>query len=108
MPDVLDDYRELTVTLVSPLPGVPSMTIVSVDAPTSVEGGKTFELKINWENNGDAGTAWRRIIDLDTNQEILSRDTWSVAKGDSGTITVSLTMPSDRNLRLRVEVGHVE
>lgn len=106
---MLDDFREFTVSLyVPPKPGYPKISIVSVDAPSSVEAGKTFQLSINWKNDGDAGTAWRRILDLDTGAEVLTRATWTVTAGQTGTITVSLTMPSDRSLKLRVEVGHAE
>lgn len=105
---VLDDYREFTVTLyVPPKPGYPKITIVSVDAPSTVETGKTFTLTISWRNDGDAGTAWYRIIDLDTGTDVLTKTSWSVAKGESGSKSVSVTMPA-RSLRLRIETGHVE
>jgi len=107
-PDVLDDYREFSVSLyVPPVPGYPKLSIVSVDVPASVEAGKSFTLTLSWKNNADAGTAWRRIVDLDTGGEVLTRATWSVSAGQIGTITVSITMPN-RTLRLRLEVGHVE
>ena len=104
----VDDYREFTVTLyVPPVPGYPKIVIVSVNAPSTVQQGETFTVTMNWRNDGDAGTAWYRILDLDTNEEVLPRTTWSVAEGESGSKTVSITMPA-RNLRLRLETGHVE
>ncbi len=107
-PDVLDDYREFKVSLyVAPKPGYPKMSIISVDVPSTVEAGKSFTLTLSWSNLGDAGTAWWRIADLDTGTEVLPRTTWPVAAGESGTKAASITMPN-RNLNLRLELGHVE
>ncbi|MEM2386110.1 MAG: hypothetical protein QXO67_03915 [Candidatus Bathyarchaeia archaeon] len=107
-PDVLDDYREFTVSLyVPPKPGYPKIVIVSVDAPSTVQAGQSFNVTVKWRNDGDAGTAWYRITDLDAGVEVLPRTEWTVAKGESGSKTVSMTMPN-RSLRLRVEFGHVE
>jgi len=108
MVDVLDQYKEFTVELYTPpKPGYPKMSIVSVDAPSTAEAGKSFTLTVNWSNLGDAGTAWWRITDLDTGTEVLARTTWTVSVGETGSKAASITMPS-RSLRLRIELGHVE
>jgi hypothetical protein len=110
--DVLDDSRQFTVQLyVPPKPGYPKITIVSVDVPSTAEAGKSFTLTVNWKNDGDAGTAWWRIVDLDTGTEILPKSTWTVTKApdpaSSGAKSASITMPN-RTLNIRVELGHVE
>jgi hypothetical protein len=105
---IVDDYREFTVTLyAAPVPGYPKLSIVSVNVPSSVEAGKGFTLTLNWKNLGDAGTGWWRIVDLDTGTEVLARSAWSVSAAETGMKSASITMPN-RNLRLRIEIGHTE
>ncbi|RLI83304.1 hypothetical protein DRP04_01865 [Archaeoglobales archaeon] len=105
-PDVLDDYREITISLAEVV-GYPKMVITNIDYPSSVAAGQTFNITVYYTNEGEAGTAWIRVVDLDTGEEVVPRQTFSIDAGKSGGISISFTMP-DRNVRLRIELGHVE
>jgi len=105
-PDILDDYREITITLAVPT-AYPKMVITNIDYPSSVVADQSFDITVYYRNDGEAGTAWIRAIDLDTNEEVVPRQTFSVEAGRSGSISISFTMP-DRDVRLRIELGHVE
>ena len=107
--EVIDDSKEITIELAvaPPIVGYPKVVITNIDYPSSVEAGKSFDITIYWRNEGESGTAWLRVIDLDTGEEIVSRQTWSVTAGEEGSKIITFTMPS-RNVRLRVEMGHVE
>jgi hypothetical protein len=61
---------------------------------------------VDWRNDGEAGTAWTRLLDLDTNVEAVPRTEFKVEKGQMGTLKFSIVMPA-KNYRLRLEVGHV-
>jgi hypothetical protein len=105
--EVIDDYREFTVSVYMPAPEYPIMVITGVEAPSAANPGDQIEIVVNWRNDGEAGTAWYRILDIDSGTDILPKTTWAVSKGESGSKVVSMTMPS-RSIKLRVEIGHVE
>jgi hypothetical protein len=90
-----------------PAVGYPKMVIVNVSAPAQASEGETFAVTADWRNDGEAGTAWTRLIDLDTNTEVSPRTEFQVGKGQTGTVKQSVIMPA-RSFKLRFEIGHVE
>jgi len=106
-PEVLDDYRDITISLAVPPPGYPSMVITDVSYPTSVQAGNSFDVTVYWRNDGEDGTAWIKVIDLDTGDVLVPTQTWNVTAGETGTKIVSFVMPN-RDVHLRIELGHVE
>jgi len=106
-PEVLDDYREITISLAPAPPGYPSMVIVNIDYPTSVQAGQNFDVIVYWRNDGESGTAWIKAVDVDTSDVLVPVQTWSVEAGESGSKVITFTMPN-RDVRLRIELGHVE
>jgi hypothetical protein len=90
-----------------PAVGYPKMVIVNLSAPTQASEGETFEVVADWRNDGEAGTAWTRLIDLDTNTEVSPRTEFQVSKGQTGTVKQSVIMPA-HSFKLRFEIGHVE
>jgi len=85
----------------------PKLTIINVTAPSTASANETLEIKADWKNDGEAGTAWTRLIDLDTNEEVSPRTEFHVDKAQTGTVTHTVVMPN-KDLKLRLEVGHVE
>jgi hypothetical protein len=90
-----------------PAVGYPKMVIVNLSAPTQASEGETFEVTLDWRNDGEAGKAYTRIIDLETGFEVSPRTEFDVAANQQGTLKYSIKM-GDKSLKLRLELGHVE
>ncbi|MEM2386108.1 MAG: cohesin domain-containing protein [Candidatus Bathyarchaeia archaeon] len=86
-------------------PAYPKLVLVNVSAPSQASSGEAFEVNADWRNEGEAGTAYTRLIDLDTGAEILRRE-FSVDRGETGVLKFTVIMPS-KDFRLRLEVGHL-
>jgi hypothetical protein len=90
-----------------PAVGYPKMVIVNVSAPAQASEGETFEVSADWRNDGEAGKAYTRIVDLETGLEVSPRTEFNVAANQQGTNRYSIKM-GNKNLRLRLELGHIE
>lgn len=102
------DHTLLAVFSVAPPPAYPKLTIVNITPPTvPMPAGQTFDFLTDWRNDAEAGTAWTRLIDLATSTELSPKTEFQVGKEQTGTIKHTVTMPN-KDLRLRVEIGHVE
>jgi len=64
-------------------------------------------VEVDWKNEGESGVVWTRLIDTETNVELVERTRWRTSSGDVGTLTLEFLMPN-KTLRARVEVGHEE
>jgi hypothetical protein len=92
---------------VPPAVGYPKMVIVNVSAPTQASEGETFEVTVDWRNDGETGKAYTRIIDLETGLDVSPRTEFDVAKNQEGETKYLILMPN-KSLKLRLELGHVE
>jgi len=102
--DVLDASRDITVAL-SPYPLI---AIVSVTAPSSARPGTTINISGTFKNNGGWGVFWFRMYDIDTQTDYIPRITQTIAAGETGSFTKDILMPTNRDLHVRIEIGHVE
>ena len=89
------------------VPAYPKIRIVDVRAPTEAYYGDIVRVEVDWENEGNSGVAWTRLVDTETNAELVERTRWQTSSGDVGTLTLEFLMPN-KTLRARVEVGHEE
>ena len=89
------------------VPVYPKIRIIDVRAPTEAHHGDVVRVEVDWENEGESGIAWTRLVDVETNAELVERTTWQTSKGDVGMLTLEFLMPN-KTLRARVEVGHEE
>jgi len=85
----------------------PKITITNLTVPQTASANESFDVVVDWRNDGEGGIAWTRLLDLDANAELTPRTEFQVSKGQTGTIKNTVVMPN-KNLRLRLEVGHVE
>jgi len=85
----------------------PKIRIVDVRAPTEAYYGEVVRVEVDWENQGESGVAWIRLVDMETNVELVERTRWQTFSEDTGTLTLEFLMPN-KNLKARVEVGHEE
>jgi hypothetical protein len=90
-----------------PAVGYPKMVIVNVSAPTQASEGESFEVTLDWRNDGEAGKAYTRIIDLETGLEVSPRTEFNVAANQQGTNKYSIKM-ANKSLKLKLELGHIE
>lgn len=98
--DVLDDSRSATITL------YPKMAIVDFYAPPSAKPGDLIQLWVSYRNDGGEGIAWLKVIDVDTNEEVYPRASWTAPAGATVyRMTIDLTMPN-KTWNLRLEIGH--
>ena len=88
-------------------PAYPKLAIINVTAPATASANETFQVLTDWRNDGESGTAWTRLVDLDANMEVSARTEFQVDKAQTGTIKQTVTMPN-RSLKLHLELGHVE
>jgi hypothetical protein len=88
------------------LPQYPRIAIVNLEKPATAYAGQEISIIADWRNDGEAGTVYTRLIDLDAGME-LSRKTFQVSNGETGVEEYLVIMPN-RDLRLRVEFGHFE
>ena len=98
----MDDF-----TFMFGAPAYPKIRIVDVRAPTEAHYGEAVRVEVDWENKGGSGVAWTRLVDLETNAELVERTRWQTSSGDVGTLTLEFLMPN-KTLKARVEVGHEE
>jgi len=89
------------------VPAYPKIRIVDVRAPTEAYYGDMVRVEVDWENEGGTGIAWTRLVDTETNAELVERTRWQTSSGDIGTLTLEFLMPN-KTLKARVEVGHEE
>jgi len=102
--DVLDESHDVTVRLAA----YPLIRVVSINAPSTARPGGSVSISFVWQNDGGEGFAWWRVIDLDTMQEYVPRSTGGATPGSQLQVTVPpITMPN-RDLHVRIEVGHIE
>ena len=85
----------------------PKIRIVNVRAPTEAYYGEVVRVEVDWENEGESGIAWTRLVDMETNAELVERTEWQTSSGDAGILTLEFLMPN-KSLKARVEVGHEE
>jgi hypothetical protein len=90
-----------------PAVGYPKMVIVNVSAPAQASEGEAFEVTVDWRNDGEAGKAYTRIIDLETGLEVSPRTEFDVVAKQQGTLKYSIKM-GNKSLKLRLELGHIE
>ncbi|RLI83302.1 hypothetical protein DRP04_01855 [Archaeoglobales archaeon] len=101
--DEVDDF----VFTFGVVPVYPKLRIVDVRAPTEAYFGEVVRVEVDWENEGNSGVAWTRLVDMETNTELVERTRWQISSGDAGTLTLEFLMPN-KTLKARVEVGHEE
>ena len=89
------------------VPAHPKIRIVDVRAPREAYYGDVVRVEVDWENEGNSGVAWTRLVDTETNAELVERTRWQTSSGDVGTLTLEFLMPN-KSLKARVEVGHEE
>ena len=101
--DEVDDF----VFTFGAVPAYPKIRILDVRAPTEAYYGEAVKVEVDWGNEGESGVAWTRLVDMETNAELVERTRWQTSSGDVGTLTLQFLMPN-KTLRARVEVGHEE
>ncbi len=101
------ELQSATFTFGVPMPAYPKMVITSITAPTQAAVGETFDVLCGWRNDGEAGVAWARLVDLDTKLEVTPKTEFETLKGQSGTLKFSVVMPN-KHFNLRLELGHRE
>jgi len=103
---VFDEVDDFVFTF-GVVPTYPKIRIVDVRAPTEAYYGDVVRVEVDWENEGESGIAWTRLVDVETNVELVEHTTWQTSRGDVGTLTLEFLMPN-KTLKARVEVGHEE
>ena len=102
--DVFDDSRDVTVAFQA----YPLMVITGLTAPASARPGEWVEIRVSWRNDGGEGTRLTYAYDLDTGEVYFPRSEVPVIEGGTGETVFYPAMPSDRDLRVRFQIGHVE
>jgi len=102
-----DEVGDFVFTFGVAVPAYPKIRIVDVRAPTEAYYGDVVRVEVDWKNEGNSGVAWTRLVDLETNAELVERTRWQTFSGDAGTLTLEFLMPN-KTLKARVEVGHEE
>ena len=107
MADVVDDTREHTIVLAP----YALMAFHAITIPAQARPGDALHIEVAVVNNGGAGTAWWRAIDIDTGEEIMPRYEFPVEAGDvryRDTPFIWTPVMPNKNFRIRFELGHVE
>jgi len=85
----------------------PIIKIEDLRYPSEANYGDVITVEVDWANKGGNGVAWTKIIDVETEENVVEPSQWQVVEGDIGTLTYRFNMPN-KDLILRIEVGHIE
>ena len=102
MADIITDSYSFEVRIIQH----GDVVIENLVSPTEVESGANFNISYDAKNTGSEDTCFGRVMDTDTNSEIVD-SYWSEVLGSGTTKNYSVTIPGKDSMHhLTIEVGY--
>ena len=104
MTEIITATKEFSVQIIEHA----DLVIQNFNAPTEVESGEEFEVSYDAYNTGASDTCFGRIIDVDTDSEIVNSYWTNSVNHESAHTSVVVIPGSTTQRNLRIEVGYIK